>query len=283
MKIYKNIKALTRNIDKIKKDKKTIGFVPTMGYLHDGHLSLIRKAKKDTDCVVVSIFVNPAQFGPNEDLDRYPRDLKRDFRMCREESVDMIFMPEVKEMYPEGYCTYVVVEGLSDKLCGASRPGHFRGVSTILTKLFNLIKPDIAYFGQKDAQQAVIIKRMAEDLNISSKIKVMPIIREKDGLAMSSRNIYLSPAGRKNALYLYKSLKLAEDLFNKRNRNAKEITSEIKKQFSGMEDAKIDYMSIVCPESLDEVDTIKDKALFMEAVWIGGTRLIDNVILREKK
>ncbi len=213
MKVYKSISSLIKKVREVKKQGYKIGLVPTMGFLHEGHMSLIRKARKDTDYVIVSIFVNPAQFGPKEDFKRYPRAIKRDLMLCEKEGADIIFTPEAKEMYPKDYATYVSVEKITDKLCGASRPGHFRGVSTVVAKLFNITMPDVAYFGQKDAQQAIIIKRMADDLNMSVEIKVMPVVREKDGLAMSSRNVYLNRKERGRAQSIYKSLKSAKKLF----------------------------------------------------------------------
>ncbi|MBN1404947.1 MAG: pantoate--beta-alanine ligase, partial [Candidatus Omnitrophica bacterium] len=219
MQLVKNIDLLKKQIRKIKLSKKTIGFVPTMGYLHDGHLSLIKQASKECDIVVVSIFVNPTQFGPNEDLSRYPRDLKRDLNLLRKENTDIVFIPNTAIMYPDGFKTYVNVEGLGEVLCGVSRPSHFKGVATVVAKLFNLVEPDAAYFGQKDAQQAIIINKMVEDLNMNVNVKVLPIVREKDGLAISSRNIYLNPKNRSNAVILYKSLKCAKQVINKGVRN----------------------------------------------------------------
>src|SRR3989338_4091671 len=212
MKLISNLKQLSFEVKKIKKENKTIGLVPTMGYLHEGHLSLMRQAKRDCHISLVSIFVNPTQFGPKEDYKKYPRNLKRDLTLARSAGVDIVFSPSAEEIYPENYRTYVNVEKLTDGLCGASRPGHFRGVATIVTKLFNLVRPDIAYFGQKDAQQARVIEKMAEDLNTGIKIKVMPIVREAAGLAMSSRNVYLNKEERKEAIVLYQSLKLAKKM-----------------------------------------------------------------------
>src|SRR3990167_7822935 len=199
MKVYKGISELRNTIASIKKNSRLIGFIPTMGYLHEGHVSLIRKARLDTDCVVVSIFVNPIQFGPKEDFKRYPRDLDRDLKLCKANAVDIVFAHEAESIFPEDFLTYVNVEGLSDVLCGSSRPGHFKGVTTIVAKLFNIVRPNIAYFGQKDAQQAVVIEKMVKDLNMPLRIRVMPTVRERDGLAMSSRNVYLKPEERKKA------------------------------------------------------------------------------------
>ncbi|MFC1624580.1 pantoate--beta-alanine ligase [Candidatus Omnitrophota bacterium] len=279
MKIYKSIKSLAEKIDGVKRKNKTIGFVPTMGFLHEGHLSLMRKAREDSDYLVVSIFVNPIQFGPREDFKKYPRDLKRDLGLCKINGVDVVFVPKRETIYPKDFFTHVDVENLTTGLCGAQRPGHFKGVVTIVAKLFNIVKPDIAYFGQKDAQQAIVIKKMAEDLNMPVKIKIMPIVREKDGLAMSSRNIYLTPEERREALSIQRSLKLVKDLYRKGERRSKNITQKMRKTILKEKDAKIDYISIVDLERLKEVDRISKKTLVALAVRIGETRLIDNVIL----
>jgi len=250
-----------------------------MGFLHEGHLSLIRRAKKDTDRVVVSIFVNPMQFGPKEDLKKYPRDLNRDLRLCRKEGVDIVFIPNAKTIYANGFSTYVDVGNLTETLCGASRPGHFKGVATVVAKLFNIVQPDIAYFGQKDAQQAIVIKKMVEDLNMTIKIKVMPIIREKDGLAMSSRNLYLSPQERKQAPSLYRSLKLAKSLYRNGERNSKNIKKSMRNEILKHPHVKIDYVSIVDMKKLKPLNRISNKVLVAVAAKIGKTRLIDNTIL----
>jgi len=260
---------------------KTIGFVPTMGYLHEGHLSLIRKARKENDLVVVSIFVNPLQFGPKEDFKRYPRDLKRDMKMAKEAGADLIFYPDAKDMYPDGFKTYVNVEELSDKLCGKFRPGHFKGVATVVTKLFNIVSPDIAYFGQKDAQQAIIIKRMVKDLNIPIKIKVLPIVRERDGLAMSSRNTYLNEKERKDALVLYQALNLAKDLIKRGITDTDKIIKKMRQLIKKKKNAKIDYIEIVEMDNLSPVKKVSGKCLIALAVWIGKTRLIDNIIINK--
>lgn len=272
---------MAKKVSEIKKRNKTIGLVPTMGFLHEGHASLVRKAKKDTDCVIVSIFVNPAQFGPKEDFKKYPRDLKRDLDICKKEGADIIFVPEPKEVYPDGYSTYVSVEGITEKLCGASRPGHFRGVTTVVAKLFNIVMPDIAYFGQKDAQQAIVIKKMAEDLNMDVDIKVMPIVREKDGLAMSSRNVYLSSSERVQAASLYKALRLAKRLFDQGERSTGKIISRMKEVIGKEPDAKIDYIAIVDTKELKAIKKISGTALAAVAARVGNMRLIDNIILSE--
>lgn len=279
MEVYQGIKPLINRISKVKKQGKRIGFVPTMGFLHEGHLSLIRKAVKDTDCVVVSIFVNPIQFGPGEDLEKYPRDSRRDLRLCRDNGVDVVFMPTPKMLYRNGFSTYVDVENLTDGLCGIQRPGHFKGVTTVVLKLFNIIRPDRAYFGQKDAQQALLIKKMVEDLDMPVKIRVMPIVREKDGLAMSSRNTYLNSCQRREALSLYKSLRIAKTLHKKGEKDPKKIIKKMRSVILKEEHARIDYVSIVDLKRLKAVNRISKKALVAVAVKIGKTRLIDNVIL----
>ena len=280
MKLYKRISDLQRDILKLKREGKRIGFVPTMGYLHEGHLSLARYARRENDIVVISIFVNPTQFGPREDYRRYPRDLKRDLRLAREEGVDIVFYPSVEEMYPTKYRTYVEVEELSRVLCGKSRPGHFRGVTTVCAKLFNIVMPDVAYFGQKDAQQAIIIKRMVRDLNFPLKIKVLPIVREKDGLALSSRNVYLSSEERKEATVLYRSLKIAEQMVKEGVKDSRKIKRRVRSMISRKETAKIDYVEIVSLEDLEPVTVIDKPALLALAVWFGKARLIDNTILK---
>ena len=276
MKIIRSINKIKDEIRRNKRKGRRVGFVPTMGYLHEGHLSLIRRARKENDLVAVSIFVNPTQFGPNEDYKEYPRDLSRDAALCKREGVDYIFYPTVKAMYPKGYSTYVKVEGLTENLCGRFRPTHFRGVTTVVTKLFNIVDPDTAYFGQKDAQQAAVIKRMAEDLNMGIRIKVMPTVREKDGLAMSSRNAYLSADGRRLAPTVYRALQLARDLIKLGDRDAGSVKSQMRKLLLPAV-SKIDYISIVDPVSLKDVKQVRGKVLVAVAVWIGDTRLIDNI------
>lgn len=281
MRAYKGIRSLVKEIEATKRQGKTIGFVPTMGCLHDGHLSLIRKARRDADCVVVSIFVNPTQFGPNEDLKKYPRDIKRDLGLLRASGVDIVFTPGIKSLYPDKFSTYVDVEDLTNGLCGASRPGHFRGVTTIVVKLFNIIKPDIAYFGQKDAQQAILIKKMVHDLNMDIKIKIIPIVREKDGLAMSSRNKYLSSHERKKALSLNRSLESAKVLYRKGERDSYKIIKKMQGMIPQNNGTKIDYIDVVDIEDLKPVKRISGKTLVALAVKVGKTRLIDNTILSE--
>jgi pantoate--beta-alanine ligase len=259
---------------------KSIGFVPTMGALHEGHLSLIRRARRENDIAVVSIFVNPTQFAPQEDLKKYPRDLKRDARLCSREGVDCIFYPAAGQMYPAGYRTYVTVEKLSDVLCGKSRPGHFKGVATVVTKLFNIVNPDSAYFGQKDAQQAIIIKRMASDLNMPVEIKVMPTLRAKDGLALSSRNVYLSKQERKDALVLSGALKAALNLVKAGAREPAKVIKKMQQLILAKKTAKIDYISLVDLDRLEPVKRISAGCLLALAVRIGKTRLIDNAVTK---
>lgn len=258
---------------------KTIGLVPTMGALHEGHLSLIRASAPECGFTVVSVFVNPTQFGPGEDFERYPRDLERDAELAADAGADLVFAPSSSAMYPPGYATYVEVERLTEVLCGASRPGHFRGVTTVVTKLFDICKPDVAYFGQKDAQQAVVIKRMTRDLDMDVEIRVMPIVRESDGLAMSSRNKYLNEDVRKQATYLYRALKKAEELYASGVTNARDVKEEITAVIKTAPDATIDYVSIVDAEELKDVELITGPALVALAVFFGDTRLIDNTIL----
>lgn len=280
MKKFTKIKPLTKYILNIKKKVKKIGFVPTMGYLHEGHLSLIREAKKKSDIVAVSIFVNPTQFGPKEDFRKYPRDLRRDVKLLKKEKVDILFYPTAVEMYGtkgiNSKNTFIGVPELSNKLCGKYRPGHFRGVATVVAKLLNIIQPDYAYFGKKDFQQLVIIKKMAEDLNIPVKIIGCPLIREKDGLAMSSRNKYLTKSERNDALILYRSLKEAVLMIKKGEKNTDIIINKIKNMIETVKSAKIDYVYIVNPDTLEPVEIVKKKDVIVMAVWIGKTRLIDN-------
>ena len=281
MKTIESISRMSTFSKIVKKEGKSIGFVPTMGALHEGHLSLAKTARKHADVLVMSIFVNPIQFGPDEDLGKYPRAFKRDEELARSAGVDVVFYPSIKDMYPDGYATYVNVEGLTDTLCGVARPGHFRGVATIVTKLFHIVKPDIAYFGQKDAQQAILIKKMAEDLNLDIDIKVLPIVREKDGLAMSSRNAYLSPDERKDAAVLYQSLKKAEELMRSGERDASKIIAAMSDIIKTKPSTRVDYISIVDTKNLKDMSVISGEALIALAVFVGKTRLIDNIIVKE--
>jgi pantoate--beta-alanine ligase len=262
---------------------RTVGFVPTMGFLHEGHLSLVRESKKRTDITVVSIFVNPLQFGPEEDFRRYPRDPERDEALLEKAGVDILFRPADIDMYPEGYGTTVEVTGLQDKLCGRSRPGHFKGVTTVVLKLFHIVRPDYAFFGQKDAQQAVILRRMAGDLNLEVKLEVLPTVREPDGLAVSSRNTYLNPKERRSSLVLFRCLEEARRMFAGGEREAAVIREQMMRTIAGEPVARVDYVEIVDPRTLDPVDRIEDTVLVAIAVFIGSTRLIDNTILEGKR
>jgi pantoate--beta-alanine ligase len=263
------------------RDKYTgsLGFVPTMGYLHEGHLELVRHARAENSRVAVSIFVNPSQFGPKEDYSQYPRDTKRDLRLLDQEDTDIVFMPSAEEMYPTGSCTWVDVEKITEPLEGAERPGHFRGVATVVAKLFNIVQPTRAYFGEKDAQQLVVIKKMVADLNMNLEIIAVPTVREPDGLAMSSRNTYLSPEERQSALVLYKSLKLARKLYREGQRDANVIRDEMTSLIRGEPWADIGYVSVADADTLQELDKIEGPALVSLAVNIGKTRLIDNTTL----
>jgi pantoate--beta-alanine ligase len=257
-----------------------VGFVPTMGYLHDGHLSLVRRARGENQLVVVGIFVNPTQFGPNEDFTTYPRDMKRDLERLERESVDAVFLPSVDGLYPDEYATYVTVERITARWEGASRPGHFRGVATIVLKLFNIVRPDRAYFGQKDYQQLQVVRRMVTDLDLPIAIVACPIIREPDGLAMSSRNAYLSLGEREAATVILRALKAGEELYKKGERNARDIQRAIENVLSKAPQVKIDYVAVADPETLDSLERIGDRgAVCCLAVRIGKTRLIDNLLL----
>ena len=258
---------------------KTMGLVPTMGALHEGHLSLVRMAKAQCDLVVVSIFVNPLQFGPNEDLAKYPRNFDRDCDLLEREGVDFILAPSVEEMYPAGAVTYVTVESLSDKLCGRSRPGHFRGVTTVVSKLFNIVQPDRAFFGQKDAAQSTIIRRMVRDLNIPVQVVIGAIVREPDGLAMSSRNAYLDVPQRKSALVLHRSLQTVQALFDQGERRVQTLIEAGKQAFGRDPSVQLDYLEIVDPETLDPVDDLLRGALVAVAAFVGKARLIDSLVL----
>ncbi|MFH1577724.1 MAG: pantoate--beta-alanine ligase [Candidatus Omnitrophota bacterium] len=276
----RSIKEMQQIVRNLKHDRQTIGFVPTMGALHSGHLSLIKEAGKENNFIIVSIFVNPAQFGPGEDFKQYPRNLSDDILRCRDMGVDFIFSPAVGQVYPDGYKTYVVVDGLTKGLCGRLRPGHFKGVATIVVKLFNIILPDIAYFGQKDAQQAVIIRRMVRDLNMPVKVKVMPIVRESDGLAMSSRNRYLTDKGRKDAVVLFEALKEAKKMIARGVNDSAKIIRAMREIINKKKTIKVQYIEIVDLDRLNPVKTIRGKALLALAVYAGKTRLIDNIVVR---
>jgi len=257
----------------------TLGFVPTMGYLHEGHLTLVRRAKAENEAVAVSIFVNPTQFGPKEDFARYPRDPERDLSLLEKENTNVVFMPDAGDVYPQAFATWVDVERVTERLEGSTRPGHFRGVATVVAKLFNIVEPNRAYFGEKDAQQVVVIRRMVADLNMNLDVVVVPTHREPDGLAMSSRNVYLNSEERQAALVLWKSLSLARQLWSGRERSAEGVKQQMAALIRKEPLARIDYISIADPETLEELVEIRQGALISLAVHLGRTRLIDNVTL----
>lgn len=279
MDICYTIKDVRERVNAWKREGLTIGFVPTMGYLHEGHKSLMEAARANNDKVVVSVFVNPMQFGPNEDLESYPRDFEKDSALCESVGVDLIFHPEPEEMYADGFCSYVDMNGLTTELCGKSRPIHFRGVQTVVLKLFNIVKPDRAYFGQKDAQQLAVIRRMVKDLNVDTEIVGCPIVREADGLAKSSRNTYLNPDERKAALILSRSLKLGRELIENGETDSKAVIKAITDSINTEPLAKIDYVDVVDFDTITPVDKIGKSVLVAIAVYIGKTRLIDNFII----
>jgi pantoate--beta-alanine ligase len=261
---------------------KRVGFVPTMGALHEGHLSLVRTARAQSDVVVASVFVNPRQFGPNEDFSRYPRDPEKDAAMLAAEKTDYLFLPSLEEMYPPGASSWVSEEDLSEKLDGRSRPGHFRGVTTVVAKLFNIVQPDFAFFGQKDAAQVAVVNKMVSDLNFDVLIVVCPIVREADGLAMSSRNAYLSPELRKQALILYRSLMRVQTLADRGENNASRLKIAGEQVMAEEPAVKLDYFEIVNRETLDPVADISGGALVAVAAYVGSTRLIDNIVVQGK-
>ena len=273
-------KSIAEMKDARRKSPGSVGFVPTMGYLHDGHLSLVKQARAENSTVVVSIFVNPTQFGPNEDFKTYPRDTERDLAMLQEEKTDIVFMPSPEEMYPERYSSWIDVEKITDRLEGSYRPGHFRGVATVVAKLFNIVEPTRAYFGQKDAQQVLVIQKMVNDLNMNLEVIVSPTVRESDGLAMSSRNIYLNPQERQAATVLFKALTLAKNLWKKGERDAETVRGQMTSLISGEPLAKIEYVSIADTQTLEELSKIDGPALVSLAVRFGKTRLIDNSVLK---
>lgn len=281
MEIISSIPELQRKIKALKKNDIVVGFVPTMGYLHEGHLALVHAAKKMCDIVVASIFVNPLQFGPKEDFAKYPRDIERDSSMLEKVETNILFYPDVKEMYPDNFQTYVEVTDVTKNLCGASRPGHFRGVTTVVLKLFNAVLPDKAFFGLKDYQQYLTIKRMVKDLNLDIDVIGVPIVREKDGLAMSSRNTYLNPEERISALSLFKSIEKVKNMVANGERNAAKIIAEARQIIESHRFTTIDYVKLCNPETLEYIENgeIKSDTLLALAVFIGNTRLIDNSIL----
>jgi len=262
---------------------KRVGFVPTMGALHEGHLSLVRRAKQESDATIVSIFVNPAQFGPNEDYLKYPRDLRRDTELLAREGVDLLFAPSVEEMYANGFQTYATVEGAAEPLEGQFRPGHFRGVATVVLKLFNIVQPHVAYFGQKDAQQCAVVRRMVRDLNLSLEIVVCPIVREPDGLALSSRNTYLKPDERKAALALYRSLCRARELIEGGEHGADELTRQMRALIEAAPGSRIDYVAVADADTFEPRASLSGRTVLALAVWIGSTRLIDNMMVQESQ
>jgi len=279
MEVVRDLALMQQNASRLRREGKRIGLVPTMGYLHEGHANLVRGVKPRCDVTVVSLFVNPTQFSPDEDFKKYPRDLERDSKICTSVKVDFLFLPDVADMYPQGFSTSVVEESLSRHLEGASRPSHFRGVCTVVAKLFHIVQPEVAIFGQKDAQQALVIKRMVRDLNFPVEILVAPISRDKDGLALSSRNEYLGPGERKQALTLYTALDWALQQYRQGRKEAAELRKGMLKIILYSPQAKVDYIEFVNSETLDPVPAVKKGTLILVAVRIGKTRLIDNVVI----
>lgn len=277
--VAKTVAEVTAQIKEWRKQGLSVGLVPTMGFLHEGHQSLIKKAVEQNDRVVVSVFVNPIQFAPNEDLESYPRDLEADKKLCENTGAQLIFNPEPTEMYPDGFSTHINMDNLTTELCGKTRPTHFGGVCTVVGKLFNIVHPDKAYFGQKDAQQLAIIKRMVRDLNFDIEIVGCPIIRESDGLAKSSRNTYLNAEERQAAVILSKAVKLGEDMVKNGERNASEIISAMTEKINAEPLAKIDYVNVVDALSISPLNTLRGEILVAIAVYIGKTRLIDNFMM----
>lgn len=278
MKVVHKISEVREIVNKWKREGLSVGLVPTMGYLHEGHQSLIKKAVEQNDRVVVSVFVNPMQFGENEDLASYPRDLEKDTKLCEETGANLIFNPTPEEMYPEGFCSYVDMNSLTKELCGKSRPIHFRGVMTVVSKLFNIVTPNKAYFGMKDAQQLLIIKRIVKDLSFGIEIVGCPIVREEDGLAKSSRNTYLNEEERKAALILYKTINLGKKLLEEGERDSSVLLAKMKDNINKEPLAKIDYVEAVDIEKIEKVNKIEDTVLVAIAIYIGKTRLIDNFV-----
>lgn len=279
MRICKTIKEIDAALQIGRMRGRRVGFVPTMGALHEGHLSLVRAARADCDTVVVSIFVNPTQFGPTEDLAKYPRPFERDCELLEKENVDVVFAPSAEEIYPSAVTTWVNVEDLSEKLDGRSRPGHFRGVTTVVSKLFHIVQPDVAIFGQKDAAQVAVIRHMVRDLNFPVEIVACPIVREPDGLAMSSRNAYLDAAQRKQALVLHRSLQAAKKLWNLGGQSSAELIAAARAEIAREPGVRIDYLEIVDSETLDPLEQVRPGALIAVAAFVGQTRLIDNTVL----
>jgi pantoate--beta-alanine ligase len=282
MHIIKTIREMEARSRELKTENKTIGFVPTMGALHEGHLSLVRRSKNENDVTVVSIFVNPTQFGPNEDFHEYPKDTEGDLEKLSSLNVETVFMPDNNEMYPDGFSTSIDIGSIGEILCGASRPGHFNGVATVVEKLFNIVMPDRAYFGQKDFQQSVVIKKLAKECKFDTAIIVCPVIRESDGLAMSSRNAYLNKEERKSAIILNKTLQYGKELIvSGREYNTSSIKEKMETLIKSGSLAKIDYIEVVNPQNLETVNRITLPAVICLAVKIGNTRLIDNIIVEK--
>jgi pantoate--beta-alanine ligase len=279
MRITASIQETRTSVRAAKQQGKTVGFVPTMGALHEGHLSLVRAAKRQCDFVAASVFVNPTQFGPNEDLAKYPRTFESDRQKLEAEGVDLLFAPSVEEMYPHGAVTFVTVEGISDRLDGQSRPGHFRGVATVVAKLFHVVEPDFAFFGQKDAAQVAIIRRMVRDLALAVEIVVCPIVRDPDGLALSSRNVYLSPDERKSALALSRTVRRVEALWRAGERDARRLIESAKTVIGQESSVRLDYVEVIDPDTLMPISDVKERVLFAMAAYVGTTRLIDNLLL----
>ncbi len=279
MQLVRQARQMTRVAQALRHKGKTIGFVPTMGALHDGHLSLIRAARRDTHVVVVSVFVNPLQFGPQDDYDRYPRDLKRDLNLAKAAGCHLVFAPDVNQMYPGGFCTHVEVEGLSDQFEGASRPGHFRGVATVVTKLLHLVQPTTAYFGQKDYQQAVLIQRLVKDLDLSVAVRMLPTVREPDGVAMSSRNVYLTPEERRQAPVLYQALQLGKARVLGGAHQAPVIIEAMEQLIAQAPSCRIDYLAMVHAKTLQPLEALEGRVAILVAASLGSTRLIDNVLV----
>ncbi|OPY18220.1 MAG: Pantothenate synthetase [Syntrophus sp. PtaB.Bin075] len=282
MKIIHAVHEMQDYSEALRKAGRRIAFVPTMGYFHEGHLDLMREGRKRSDCLVVSIYVNPTQFGASEDLEKYPRNFDRDSQLAEEVGVDVIFFPSNAEMYPVNYQTYVTVEEVTKNLCGLSRPGHFRGVATVCAKLFNMVKPHAAIFGKKDFQQLVTIKRMVADLNMDLEIVGMPTTREKDGLAMSSRNVYLSPEERESALCLSRSLLMARERYDQGERDAGRILQSIKAYIESVPSTRIDYLKICSTTTMQDVQSLDQESVLALALFVGSTRLIDNHVFGEE-
>jgi pantoate--beta-alanine ligase len=280
MRIITDISTLRKTLAHARARGKTVGFVPTMGYLHEGHAALMRQAKMEHDVCVVSIYVNPTQFGPTEDFKKYPRDIRRDSSVAKKEKVDIIFLPSDNTVYPQGYLTYIDVENLSSVLCGAYRPGHFRGVATVVARMLGMVRPDALYLGSKDAQQVAVISTMLRDLDVPVQVRVVPTVREPDGLAMSSRNVYLSPQQRREAKVLYQALQEAKTGIRAGERKASRVVSGIRRKIAGQTSGKIQYVACVQWPTLKPLTKLQDQVLIALAVCFGKTRLIDNVIVR---